>query len=175
MHDWSEQLQAWRDYYVFGGTAAATLMGLMFVVMSLGQRSLATDEGARATRGFFTPIVVFFATVIVITMLVLIPKASSLALSLLLGIIAICGGVYMVGSGAHSMWRAGELGFDDLIWYVVLPYLGYTGIAVAAIAFWKATALGFMALAVAMLLLLLTGVRNAWDLVVYNIQKQRDG
>jgi hypothetical protein len=64
----------------------------------------------------------------------------------------------MIASGAHNVWRIGEFGFDDLVWYVALPYLGYAAIGVAAVAIWKANTL-------------LIGIRNPWDLVVYNIQR----
>lgn len=174
MADWSRDLEGWRDFYVFAGTAAATLMGLMFVVMSLGQRLLATDEGSRATRGFFTPIVVFFVTVIVVTMLMLIPHAHASVLGALLAVIAVAGLVYMFGTGAHRTWRTSELGFDDLVWYVVLPYVSYLIIGVSAAGIWKAADFGLYSAAAAVLILLLTGIRNAWDLVVYNIQRGSD-
>lgn len=171
MEEWHRELAAWRDYYAFAGAAAATLMGLMFVVVSLGQRTLATEEGSRATRGFFTPIIVFFATIIVVTMLMLVPHPSAIELGVLLAVVGAGGLIYMVASGAHSMWRSGELGVDDLIWYVLVPYLCYAAIAVAGVALWRATGVAFVVAGVAMLLLLITGIRNAWDLVVYNIQR----
>jgi hypothetical protein len=161
----------WHEFYAFAGGAAATLMGLMFVVMSLGQRTLATEEGSQAMRALFTPIVVFFATVIVVAMLMLIPDPVPRLLGVLLGAIAAAGIIYMVVSGAHRFWRGHELGFDDLLWYVVLPYVSYASIGVATAAIWKGAPFGLDVVAAALLLLLLIGIRNAWDLVVYNIQR----
>jgi hypothetical protein len=174
MQEWFRGLEEWRDFYVFAGTAAATLMGLMFVVMSLGQRILATEEGTRATRGFFTPIVVFFATVIVLSLLMLMPQTEGAALGVLLAILALAGFLYMIGSGAYKAWRTNELGIDDLFWYVVLPYVSYLIIGVSAAAIWKSSQIGLYSAAAAILLLLLIGIRNAWDLVVYNIQRGSD-
>lgn len=171
MEEWFRELEAWHDFYVFAGTAAATLMGLMFVVMSLGQRTLATEEGTQATRAFFTPIVVFFATIIVLAILMLMPHAPAPALALLLAILAIAGLWYMIGSRAHSVWRTNKLGVDDLFWYVLLPYLGYAIIGVSAVGILKSATFGLYGEAAAILLLLLIGMRNAWDLVVYNIQR----
>jgi hypothetical protein len=170
MQEWFRQLHAWHEFYTFAGTAAATLMGLMFVVMTLGQRTLATEEGSRATRGFFTPIVVFFATVILVAMIMLIPDTPAAVLGALLTALAVVGLVYMILSGAHKMWQTSELGYDDLIWYVVLPYVSYAAVGAAGAAMWKANSLGFYTAAGAMLLLLLIGIRNAWDLVIYNVQ-----
>jgi hypothetical protein len=163
-------MQEWHDFYAFTGTAAATLMGLMFVVVSLGQRKLASEEGTRATRAFFTPIVVFFATVIVVAMLMLIPNTAPSALGALLVALAVIGISYMIASGAHSTWLTSDLGFDDLMCYVVLPYSAYVAIGVAGFAISRSASFGFCIAAGAMLLLLLIGVRNAWDLVVYQIQ-----
>lgn len=171
MQEWFLKLQTWRDFYAFTGAAAATLMGLMFVVMSLGQRTLATAEGSRAMRGFFTPIVMFFATVIVVTMLMLIPDIVPSVIGVLLAVVALVGIIYMITSGAHSMWRAGELGLDDLMWYVALPYVSYTVLGIAATAIWKTAPFRLYTVAAAMVLFLLIGIRNAWDLVVYNIQR----
>lgn len=170
MHRWLGELAGWHEFYSFAGTAAATLMGLLFVVMSLGQRLLATDEGERATRAFFTPIVIFFGTVIVVAMFMLIPHASSGALGVLLGVIALAGLAFMIASGAHRAWRISELGVDDLFWYVVLPYLGFAVIGASGVCIWKDVAVGFYALAGAVVLMLVVGIRNLWDLVIYNIQ-----
>src|SRR5215469_13606679 len=171
MQPWFDTLSTWREFYALVGAIAATLMGLMFVVMSLGGRTLATEEGVRVTRGFFTPIVVFFATIIVVAMLMLIPRVYPSALAVLFGAVAIAGLIYMISSGAHRVWRTSELGIDDLMWYVVLPYVGYAATGVAAGGFWNAAAWGEYVAASAMLLFLIIGIRNAWDLVVYNIQR----
>jgi hypothetical protein len=174
VQEWFLQLERWHDFYVFAGTAAATLMGLMFVVMSLGQRTLVTEEGTRATRAFFTPIVVFFATIIVVTVLMLTPEASPVALAVLLAVAGAGGLIYMAASRAYTVWRTSELGFDDLLWYVVLPYLSYALIAAAAAAIWKTSTFGLYGMAAAVLLFLLIGIRNAWDLVIYNVQRNRE-
>jgi hypothetical protein len=171
MEEWFRELEGWHDFYIFAGTAAATLMGLMFVVVSLGQRSLATEQGTNATRGFFTPIVAFFASDIVLAMLMLIPQTSPSGLGVMLLVLGIAGIVYMVFSRAHRFWHENELGYDDLMWYVVLPYVSYFIIGVSAVGVWNMTPFGLYTMAAAMLLLLLIGIRNAWDLVLYNIQR----
>jgi hypothetical protein len=174
MQEWFRELEAWHDFYVFAGTAAATLMGLMFVVVSLGQRTLSTEQGLNATRGFFTPIVAFFASDIIVAMLMLMPQTSPGGLGVLLLILGIVGIVYMIFSRAHRFWRENELGYDDLFWYVALPYLAYITIGVSAAGVWKTAAYGLYSMAGAMLLLLIIGIRNAWDLVIYNIQRSSD-
>ena len=170
---WFREVESWRDFYVFAGGAAATLMGLMFVVMSLGSESLTSDEGTRATRAFFTPIIAFFATAIIMALLVLIPRATPAVLGMLVGAVAVFGLGYMISSGVQSLWKSSELGWDDWVWYVALPFVSYIVIAAAGAATWEGLGVGLYAAAGAVLLLLITGIRNAWDLVVYTVQHPR--
>jgi hypothetical protein len=166
-----DKLQSWHEFYAVTAGVAATLMGLMFVVVSLGQRSLATEEGSRAARALHTPIIVFFVTVIIVSMLMLMPGTAPAALAALLAVVSVCGLIYMVISGAYTLWRESTLGFDDLIWYVALPYVSYAMIGVASIMIWSATPFGPHVEAAATILLLLVGIRNAWDLVVYSARR----
>lgn len=170
---WFREVESWRDFYAFAGTAAATLMGLMFVVMSLGSETLTSDEGTRATRAFFTPIIAFFATAIIMALLILIPRATSPVLGMLVVAVAISGLGYMITSGVQSLWKSSDLGLEDWVWYVALPFLSYIIIAAAGIVTWRGFGFGLYAVAGAVILLLVTGIRNAWDLVVYTVQHPR--
>lgn len=166
-----DKLQHWHELYSVAAGIAATLMGLMFVVLSLGSRSLATEQGVQVTRALHTPIVVFFGTIIVVSMLMLMPDTAPAALGTLVGAVALGGIIYMVASGAYNIWRENELGIDDLVWYVVLPYVSYATLGVSAVMIWKAVPFGPHVEAGAVLLMLLIGIRNAWDLVVYSVQR----
>src|SRR5262249_16865942 len=75
MESWPEQIVAWHDFYVIVGSAGAGLTGLMFVVVSLGQRTFAEsrDTGVRA---FVTPTVVFFTSVLVIAAAMTVPHVG---------------------------------------------------------------------------------------------------
>jgi hypothetical protein len=69
---WLHQLGAWHNFYLLLGTAAATLTGLMFIVVSLGPRLIATHT-ATGVRAFVTPTVMYFTTVLVVAALMTIP------------------------------------------------------------------------------------------------------
>ena len=170
-----DKLQHWHELYSVAGGVAATLMGLMFVVISLGQRGLATERGFQITRALYTPIVVFFVTIVIMSMLMLMPDTPPGALGGLLGVVSVAGLIYMTVSGAYNTWRASELGVDDLLWYVVLPYISYAALGVAAVMIWRAAPFGPHVEAGAMLLLLLIAIRNAWDLVVFSVQRSEPG
>ena len=62
---WLQQLRDWQNFYMLSGTAAATLTGLMFVVISLSPNM--TDPDAEANvRAFVTPTVVQLSVVLVL-------------------------------------------------------------------------------------------------------------
>lgn len=171
--DWLHRVGAWRDFYVFTGTAAATLMGLMFVVMSLAQRTLASAQGSGAISAFFTPIVVFFTTEMVVSMLLLIPAITPAWLAIALAIVGALGFAYMAARGAHARWKGRwDLDADDWIWYFAIPAASYLVVIAGAIFVWQSSPYGLYGVAVVMGALLLIGVRNAWDLVVYTLLKE---
>ncbi len=122
MESWLHQIVEWREFYSFTGTAAATLMGLMFVVMSLTQQALTNQRTQGAVSAFFTPIVAFFATEIVVSMLVLIPAITPLWLGSGFAAVGVGGSAYMLVRGVHARWRRRwDLDVDDWIWYFLLP------------------------------------------------------
>jgi hypothetical protein len=171
---WFHRLDVWREFYTFTGTAAATLMGLMFVVVSVAQRALATDRGRVAIRTFFAPILAFFVTEIAVSMLLLVPSIAPNWLGAALTAVGVTGIVYMIACVLHVRRTMGELDFDDWIWYFVLPILSYLVTVAGAVGVWNSSAVGLYCIAVVMGALLLIGVRNAWDLVVFTLQRQGD-
>ena len=61
MRDTSQTLKEWHDFYVLVGTAGATLLGLLFIAVSLGAGYL-TEERQSATRTFISPVGVHFTS-----------------------------------------------------------------------------------------------------------------
>ena len=57
----AEALKQWHDFYLLVGTAGATLLGLLFVAVSLGIGFL-TEERQGATRTFMSPVVIHFTS-----------------------------------------------------------------------------------------------------------------
>jgi hypothetical protein len=50
----------WENFFIVGATAGATLIGLMFVAITLGG-GLSTAQGLNATHAFLTPTLVWFS------------------------------------------------------------------------------------------------------------------
>ena len=67
-----ELIHTWHDFFVFMGTASATLIGAMFVVASIGGGFLTRDRSPEI-RAFLTPTVIHLATVLLGCALMLVP------------------------------------------------------------------------------------------------------
>jgi hypothetical protein len=150
---------------------AAALTGLMFVVVSIGPQTISTRT-ATATRAFVTPTIVFFTTVLVGAALMTMPAMSQGMLSALaLG--GLAGVLYMAWIRAHRQWRENKLDREDWIGFVGLPILGYVVLLAASVALWLGHAFGLEIVPVAMILFLVIGIHNAWDLVIWMAQQPR--
>jgi hypothetical protein len=60
----------------------------------------------------------------------------------------------------------------DWLWYLLLPTGSQLLLLVAAIGLWRGDERALLAMAGAVVLLLVVGVRNAWDLVLFLLSKR---
>jgi hypothetical protein len=81
---------------------------------------------------------------------------------------------YMLSVRGHRQWRTGRLDREDWLFYIGLPLLSYCVILAAAAAIWMEALRGLEILGAAMILLLVVGIRNAWDLVLWMTQHRTD-
>lgn len=160
--------ESWHDFYVLIGTAAATLMGLTFVSVTLAPKVIA-ERTFTAVRAFITPIVAFFATVLVVALVALLPRLPPSVPNpgaIVLAILGILGVFYVPSTGVHRQWREMGLGPDDLLWYAAWPFAGYLVTLAAAYGMWHALYWAPWLLAADVMLFLVIGIRNAWDVVI---------
>ena len=88
----AELLHGWHDFYVLVGTASATLVGLMFVAVSIGTAIFNEDHRAAVTA-FITPTVMHFAAVLFACLLATIPTHTWGSFGGLLGAGALAGSI----------------------------------------------------------------------------------
>jgi hypothetical protein len=151
------------------GTAAATLTGLMFVVTTLiaGIDAHLSTLNA-AVLAYNTPTVVQFAAVLLLAGILSAPWQTLSNLSLLLGLV----GIGMVFYSIIVMRRMRQVPNDqstleDWLWYLILPLLAHVLLIVAAFVLPGNRASALYVVGAAMILLLLAGIRNAWDMVTF--------
>src|ERR1700732_5089715 len=89
----AELFHTWHDFYLLVGTAAATLVGLMFVAASIGA-SVFSEEHKAALRAFISPTVVHFTSALVLCVLAMIPSHTWMTLSALLAVMSVTGLIY---------------------------------------------------------------------------------
>jgi hypothetical protein len=167
MHEaWTHELETWHEFYLLVGTAGVTLTGLLFVVVSLGPRVVAQHQ-ATGVRAFISPNAVYFTTTLVVSAVLMVPSLSAMAIGPLLCLGAVASLGYLVYTKAHQRWRHSKLPFLDWIWFVGLPIAGYVLLLLSGIGFLLQAALSMHGVAVALILLLVIGIRNAWDLVIW--------
>src|SRR3954471_4075587 len=88
-------LATWQNFYVIIGTAAATLTGLMFVVITLLAGVL--GRGASGALGAFTtPNVVHFGAVLLVAAILSAPWQALWPVGLLLGLSGLGGVTYII-------------------------------------------------------------------------------
>jgi hypothetical protein len=172
MHEaWTHELETWHEFYLLVGTAGVTLTGLLFVVVSLGPRVVA-DHQATGVRAFISPNAVYFTTALVVSALLMVPSLPAMAIGALLCLGAVASLVYLAYTQVHQRWRRNKLPFLDWIWFVGLPIAGYVLLLLSGIGFLSQAALSMHGVAIGLILLLVIGIRNAWDLVIWISQQE---
>jgi hypothetical protein len=172
MHEaWTHQLETWHEFFLLLGTAGLTLTGLLFVVISLGPR-VAADRHATNVRAFVSPNAVFFTATLIVSSLFLVPGLSAMMIGVLLCFGAGASLVYLAYTRGHQQWRHNKLPMLDWIWFVGLPFLSYLLLLFAGVGFLVELSFAIHGVAAGLVLLVVTGIRNAWDLVLWTAQQQ---
>jgi hypothetical protein len=162
-------LSDWQNFYMLIGTAAATLTGLMFVVTTLiaGIDAHLSTLNA-AVSAYNTPTVVHFGTVLLLAGLLSAPWQTFSSLSLLLGLLGLGMVVYSI-IVMRRMRRVPnyQSTLEDWSWYIAFPLLANLLLILAAFMLPKNPSSALYIVGSAMMLLLLVGIRNAWDMVTF--------
>jgi hypothetical protein len=156
--------QRWRDFYILAGTAAATLVGLLFVGLSLHLRAvLARPE----VRGLARVTLANFGLVLFVSLFLTIPQSASATSPFLVG-----SGLFSLAVITPTVVAAGRsrtrtLRRRQLVSRFVSSVLAYGGVIVAGVLLGRGSdAAAFSWLLAATLVLLVVSLRNSWDLLV---------
>jgi hypothetical protein len=164
-------LAVWQNFYVIIGTAAATLTGLLFVVITLVSGALGRVSSPwSGIRVFSTPNVTHFGAALLIAAFLNAPWPTLWPAGLLVGLAGLWGVIYVFIVLWEVHYRLSyHLVLSDWLWYTLLPLLAYSALLVAGILLPIVAALALFVIAAATLLLVIMGIRNAWDVVTYMI------
>ena len=169
--------ERWSDFYLVVGGAAAVLLGLIFVVVSLmhDRPRSAVLFGSKLYMG---PIVLHMCFVLVLSAAAVTPGMSSRVFGALALAVAVWGaarGVYSV----VGLTRLRKIGEDEVHWtdvwyYGAVPLVLYLALAAVAIGFWSGWTDAPFAVAAVIVGLLLLSVRDEYDLVTWLAPKADD-
>ncbi|MGR4064090.1 MAG: hypothetical protein ACLQPV_01420, partial [Vulcanimicrobiaceae bacterium] len=141
------------------------------LVMGL-ERENASREGISA---FSTPTVVHYGTVLLVSAILVAPWRSMTGPIALVGIAGFGGIAYVLRVTLLAKRVSGyEPDLDDWIWYSLMPLVAYAALLVGAVMLVALPADAMFGIAGSVALLLLIGVRNAWDIVTYLAVKEVD-
>ena len=158
-------LSEWHEFYALLGTAAAALVALLFVAVSVGAIAL-TPERAGGTRTFVSPVVFHYSNILFLSLVMLVPGQSPRLLGWILVVASLGSLIYSVYTIVR-VFRSDIADLADRLAYGSMPVVVYaTGLVVAWLLLRGHAEAGLNLLAGAALLLLLVNIRNAWDLMI---------
>jgi hypothetical protein len=163
------ELAEWDSFYVIVGSAAGGLIGLQFVVLTLLAQK-PPPRAAEAGAAFTTPTVVHFATVLLLSALLLAPWHTIAPMAAIWGLIGLLGMIYL-GVVARRMSKQTTYtpGAEDWSFHLLLPSVAYIMLVLASLGAESHAHDALFAAGAAALLLLFTGIHNAWDAIAYYV------
>jgi hypothetical protein len=175
MTEFREALHSWQNFYFMAGGAAATLLGLMFVALSLGTH-LIGETTKNNIEIFVTPSIIYFVSVLLMACVMLVPAHSTgtLAIALVVGGIL---GVILIFPTIKRLLAAARRhqDFDLMDWLaqIILPLLSYILIAVGGIlTFANQWAITFAEMWLVAIFLLISAIANTWSLVLWIVDQR---
>jgi hypothetical protein len=165
-------LHGWDNFFIMAGSAAATLIGLVFVAVTVGT-GFSKSSIVHGTRGFLTPTRIRFSGVLFLALVVLAPWRSPTPPGIILSLSGLAGFAYQI-SVIITRHRVGLVLPD---WHDWLPHVGVPALGSASWIAGAAGLLGFRsfapyAVAGAAVLLLFAGIYSAWDLTLWMIKNR---
>jgi hypothetical protein len=164
---------SWHDFYLTMGTASASLIGLLFVALSL-HLDLVTRESRDDVRAFAEQAFNSFSTVLLIAVFFLIPEQNPAFLGVAYVLLALIGG-YRILRRAPAVWRGrrrDRLG-AAAFWRFVLPTAATLGLAASGLGLLSGQPSAPYWLVTVIIGLLMSAARSSWDLLLKVGEEQR--
>lgn len=170
----ADALHQWHDFYLLIGAASATLIGLLFVAASVGT-SYFNAEREAGLKAFLTPTVLHFTAVLTSCLIATVPTHTPISLGVLMTAEGVLGVGYATKLWMHMRRRgfASDIDVADRGWYVFAPFFAYLLMGVAGVDLARGVTPALDLLAATQALLLLIGIRNAWDMTVWIVIRSK--
>src|SRR5215471_9747287 len=169
-----KELAMWQNFYVIVGSSAGALIGLQFVVLSLIANKPTARVDPETGGTFSTPTIVHFSAVLTLAAILSAPWEALASPTLLCGAVGLTGVAYAtIVTRRMRRQTAYQPAFEDWLFHVLLPFAAYGILFASAFAARPHVHEALFGVGAAVLLLLLIGIHNAWDAVMYHVFLKR--
>ena len=160
----------WDGFYALTGGTAGALVGLIFVVIALGMKHAKEGDTDRI-RLCVTPIVAYFASLLIISLAIIAPLSETVR-AIALGVIGCAGLAYTINL-SFLLRRLAKPGEVESLWDIVLPIASYTLLVFSAAAFAMKAPFANLSGAAAVVTLLIVALRKSWVGTLYIASRGR--
>ena len=167
-------IRPWHEFYALLGTASATMVALLFVTASIATGVFTASRRA-PLRVFLSATIVHFSSVLAASLIILAPIPSRIVLAPLFLACGTFGLAYSILTWRDTVREglSASIDLEDRTWYILLPVACYLfEIVSGGLLLWR-TPDGCVVLAMAISMLLVIGIHNAWDITVWTITHRR--
>lgn len=159
-------LSRWESFYVIVGSSAGALIGLMFVVVTLG-----AERGRQSSQGFAayaTPTITHFCAALLVSATVSAPWHAMSGVGLTLaGVGALALGYLVIVTLRARRQTVYQPVWEDWIWHTIMPAVAYGTLLVAGLMLARAPEPCLFLIGATALLLLFIGIHNSWDTILF--------
>ena len=173
--------EGWENFFLMVGGAAAVLIGLIYVVISL-MHDRPRSSVLAGSRLYMGPIVLGVSFVLILSAAALTPGITSGWYAAIAGVVALWGlarGIMSIAGLSGLVGKEREVHWTDTWFYGFFPSLLYLAMGAVALAFWRGWSWAHYGLAAVLTGALLLAIRNEWDLITWIApradSKGRDG
>ncbi len=168
------ELAHWDSFYVIVGSAAGALVGLQFVVLTLVAERPPEGDAELAGAAFASPTIVHFGVALLISAVTRVPWHTIHGAAVAWGVVGVFGIGYTARVMSHLRNQTGyKPDLADWVSNAICPVLGYGALACSAVMATDHEEIALFIVGGAVLLLLFTGIHNAWDSIAYHVFVKR--
>lgn len=165
---WATYVEGWHDFFLLTGTAAVTLVGLLFVSISLHIEAL-VEAGREHLLQLARVTMMSFVMVLVLSLEILIPAVPRRVLALQM---VVLGGMFALATARTLLFARGESHQHFTLGHfrrrLVLPLVGYLWIIFTGWLIFQQGKLpmGLPTLLGGVILLLVSALSTSWEMLV---------
>jgi len=163
---YAQAIERWHDFYLLAGGAAATLLGLLFIAVSLHIELFSGEKASRA-RGAAAQALTNFFTVLTIALIFLIPDQKPTNAVVTLLVFSILGFSRLIGSLITHHWLEGIGSFRVISQYILLPLAYNATMLYVAYLLVTENADGMGWLVWVIISILISATSTAWNMMVH--------